>query len=95
MCYVFLISHWFKTCELIRVRLQSLDVMMVVVIICKEGKYWSCLHKLKVTIKYFFQKGCIKGFKDPLNHLSVMSPVKYHSLQTLLEVQSNSKYLMH
>jgi hypothetical protein len=95
MCYVFLISHWFKTCELIIVQLQSLDVMMVVVIICKEGRYWSYMHSWEVTIKYFVQKGCIKGFKDPLIHLSVMSPVKSHSLQTLLEVRNNSKYLMY
>ena len=73
MCYVFLIIHWFKTCELIIVQLQILDVMMVVVIICKEGRYWPYMHSWEVTIKYFVQKGCIKGFKDPLIRLSVMS----------------------
>jgi hypothetical protein len=95
MCYVFLIIHWFKTCENIRVQLKKFGVMMVVVIIYKEGRYWSYLHSWKVTIKYFVQKGCIKGFKDPLNRLSVMSPVKSHLLQTLVEVHSNSKYLMY
>ena len=76
MCYVFLISHWFKTCELIIVQLKSLVFMMVVVIICKEGRYWSYMHSWEVTIKYFVQNRRTKGFKDPLNHLSIESLVK-------------------